>query len=222
MKKIICLALAAAISLCFVSCKAEDAKNKKSAETEIVTVQAVEDKEEFTFGKTEGKEYINESAGFKITGLDDKWKESTPQQIKSIYGGGIDPSTGKAGSPEGYICDVLYTNSETDSVVSVSLLEKEGEELSDEITVNDGSDSMDGFKDSGEIVTLDFAGRRIPSKKIKYVKEKNIAKVPDITEYELYLLPSGKKQMIRVVIVCFEDKEKAEDILKHFVSLKNE
>ncbi len=208
----------------FVSCKA-DTKSKKGAEnspSEEAVIETLKDKTEFTFGKTEGNEYINESAGFKITGLDEKWKQSTPQQIKSIYGGGIDPSTGKACSEDGYICDVLYTNSESDSVVSVSLIESEEGEFSDEITLNDGSDSMDGFKDSAELVELDLAGRKIPCKKIRYVKEKNIAKVPDVTEYELYLLPSGKKQLIRVVIVCFEEKEKAEDILKHFVSTENE
>ncbi len=196
---------------------------------EYVVIKTLKDKKTFKLGKVEGNDYINKSAGFKITGLDEKWVQSTPEQISTIYDSGIDEATGKAYSSnstdgsQNYLYDVLYTNSDSDEVISVSLLEYDGEnELDNEIPDYEGSDTIDGFNDSSELLYLDVAGRKTACKKVSYVKTNNVANIPNITEYEFYMMSASKQQVIKIVIVCFEGQDGVEEILKHFVSTENE
>ena len=207
----------------------KNTENEEETDENEVTIPVVENAEKFTLGKISENDYINESAGFKITGLDEKWKQSSPQEIANVYDSGIDPSTGKAYSSnsddgsQNYLYDVLYTNSDSDEVISVSLLEYSGDnELNDVIPINDESDAIDGFLNTSELIYLEVAGKKTACKKITYVKTSNVADIPDVTDYEIYLMSSSCKQVIKIVVVCFEGEEGIEDILKHFEEIKNE
>ncbi len=192
---------------------------------EDVRITVLKNHETFTLGEGNDDGYINKSAGFKIEGLGSEWRESSPQQIANIFDSGVDPSTGKAYSSnsedgsQNYLYDIMYTNVKTDEVMSVSLLEYSGETaLDDEIPMGGTSSSIDGFTDKEELIYLNFAGKKVSCKKVNYVKTKNIAKVPDVTEYEIYMMSSSCKQVIKIVIVCFDGQPNIDDILKYFKS----
>ena len=207
--------------------KKKEKEKRSSVETptknnEEVKISVIKSREKFSLGRTKESGYINESAGFRITGLDEKWKESKPQQISSLFNTGIDADTGKAYSLEEsggrrYMYDVFYTNVDTDEVISVSLLENDGKNgLSSDIPVNTPDDELDGFTHHSELIYLDFAGEKISCKKIQYSRKKNLIEVPDLTEYEIYMMPAGRNQILKIVIVCYDNKTKIEDMLKHF------
>ncbi len=205
----------------------KDGENEKNAseggESSEVKISVLADKEEFTLGEIKDNNYYNKSAGFQITDLGEKWSQTSPRQIAQIYDSGIDSATGKAYSTDSvdgsqsYLYDVMYTNEDTNEVISVSLLESESEDgLSDEIPMGEGTDDIDGFSDEEELTYLSVAGRRLSCKKVSYVRKKGAVKIPNLTEYEVYMMSSSFKQVVKIVIVCFDDQTDVEDILKHF------
>ena len=204
------------------------AKAEKKAEIipeigEDVTITVIKNVEKFELGKIKNNNYYNKSAGFKIVGLDNAWSQSTPEQIAMIYDSGVDPDTGKAyasNSEDGsqnYIYDVMYNNKVTDEVISVSLLEYsgDGEGLDEEIPMSDASNEIEGFNDSAQLIYLNFAGKKAACKKIRYVKQNNIAKIPDLTEYEIYMMSASYRQVLKIVVVCFDGQPDIDDILEH-------
>ena len=116
--------------------------------------------EKLSLGNITKEGYENESAGFKIENLGDSWKETGVNQIANAFDCGIDPDTNKAiysiseDASLYYLCDVMYTNKDDDSVISVSLLENEnGVDLSGVVLEDEGSNLVKGFENSEELYT---------------------------------------------------------------------
>ena len=192
---------------------------------EKVTLGYVES-ETLTLGEITGNSYENKSAGFRIEDLGDDWKETDVAQIAQAFDGGKDQETGKAIysiSEDGslyYICDVMYVNVENESVVSVSLLQNEkGQDLTDIVLEDEGNALVKGFKNTNELMYVNIAGKKAVCKKINYTKTKNFAKIPNITEYDIFFMTKDKKQAIKVVIVSLDPNVSLEDIAAHFVAV---
>lgn len=208
--------------------KAEEAVSVEvpTKKGEQVTLGSVEGDGKLTLGEITDNGYENKSAGFKIEGLDDSWNETPVNYVVQAFDGGTDPETGKAVysiSEDGslyYLCDVMYVNKNNESVISVSLLENEnGEDLSKIVLEDEGNSLVKGFTNTSELMYINIAGQKAACKKIHYKKTKNFAKIPDVTEYDVFFLSKDKKQAIKVVIVCFGNEVSVEDIAKCFVKI---
>ena len=214
--------------------KTQTGKTTESAEAEIttkageeVTLGYFEKAEKLSLGKISEKGYENKSAGFKISSLGESWKEATPKQIASSFNCGIDQDSGKAlysiseDASLYYLCDVMYVNKDDDSVVSVSLLENEkGKNLESILLEDEGNDLVKGFESSQELMYIKIANKKAACKKITYFRTQDIVEIPNLTEYDIFLLSKDKKQAVKIVIVCIEGKTEIDEIVKHFVALE--